>query len=120
MSNTNDANLIIATVLSELYQVFPVRIDLESSNGNTKYHETIRWLEHEGFLRVRDDWGGFFRGVVLTPKGFQILNSVGIPHGNDETIGQRLAFWLKGGSTEQIRIIVNQFISDAIPDNIRE
>lgn len=121
MSSTGDVNQVIATVLNELYEAFPVRIYLREKNLYSysppasselteivssfpwerpkdtypkdlieeakKYNETIRWLEHEGFVRVESEKS--YEGkqsmeyhseciifeAVLTPKGYKVLNS---------------------------------------------
>lgn len=179
MSNTNDVNQVVATILSELYEAFPTRLSLyakalyvyENHAENNKvpliepdelpqellveakrYNETLRWLKHEGFLRVGNERyypgkrGGssslvqvIFDEVVLTPKGYTVLNSPSVsrvesggggispiaymlksvrPESWDKlTRGQLIRHVLQSGSPKYLRIIINEIVSTAIRDN---
>lgn len=82
--NKKEVNKIIGKLLIELYDSFPKRIhlcpeELDKTADIEKQiliRELIEWLSEEGFIRYSSkDLSGCFEGVVLTMKGFAILNS---------------------------------------------
>lgn len=128
MSNIDDFNQVVATILDELYNTFPVGIQKNADDPNDmaeaiKFVESIKWLEKEGFVRFTSSFcpeaalaHTVFFGLVLTAKGLAILNSVPeiLQEKETLTLRQKLSNGLQSGSKEAVKTVVNQIISTAV------
>lgn len=134
MDNIKLFNATVALVFERCFNAFPNRINLDSvplaveiaelypdeiltETKNDLDHEamvvfdSIRWLIDAGYLWSRATTTNLsLLDVVLSPKGFEVLNSVPDALNSKESIGKLLSKGIKKLSSETI----NQIISAAI------
>jgi hypothetical protein len=101
-SNREVGNAWTSFILGELYESWPMRIDLNhldvgsktnvspASDGEILFDDLISWLEAEGYIRTspQDAPEGNVYGVALTSKGYKILGN--IPDSLNKPLGSRL------------------------------
>jgi hypothetical protein len=109
--NISEFNTITGLVFTQLYEQFPVAVDLDHtaietamgdafSTGSTNvlqsgrpfdevFAHSVIWLSNEGYIRSEGPSGLFMKQVTLTTKGLAALNAV--PQGLSVTIGSTLA-----------------------------
>jgi len=113
-------NKAILKILTTLYDSFPlpVMINPESFDPNAGaleqriYSELIDWLRDEGFIRVGGTMiDGTCTQVVLTLKGFAVLNAVPESLKEGKTFGEYFKELLKEGSLNAINQAVGIFFS---------
>ncbi len=113
-------NKAILRILTTLYEAFPVQIPLNPEfldpNAGEKerqiYSELIEWLEQEGFIRVGGTLlDGTYTQVVLTLKGFAVLNAIPDALKEKRTFGDYFKELLKEGSVNAINQAVGIFLS---------
>jgi len=78
-------------------------------------HGTIVFLNSEGFIRYAEAVYGVYIGVVLTAKGFTVLNS-SLPEAisGSKTFGEKIKDVLKTGRDEGIKTLISEIIRVAI------
>jgi len=110
----------VGAVLATLYEHFPIRIDMRFSEvpehifdetDTTEqvvrkfisYEYTTKWLSDAGYVWANhvDDRGA--EGIVLSPKGFEILRSKPRSIFPRRSIGEMIAEAVKGGAKESLR-----------------
>lgn len=118
MTNLEKFNKCAAEVFSKLYEDFPVGTDInidEFSEFNNLdreiFNSTLKFLIVEGFIRCEHEVFGSYLSVVLTSKGFIVLNSMPEAISNKkETLGDRLKEVLKTGKEEGVKSIIREII----------
>ena len=83
MDNRKLFNDFSAKLFDKLYDSFPIGLDINiedfpelSTKENSEiFSSTINFYSNEGFIRFKDKFYGVFTGVLLTSKGFSILNA---------------------------------------------
>lgn len=104
-------NKWIATILGELYRHFPKRINLcpEEIDKNADLQtqiiiaDLIKWLKEENIIRYENqDIQGCFEEVILTMKGFAILNTIPDPLKKKNNIGEFFSQAVKEASINTI------------------
>ncbi len=113
-------NKAILKILTTLYDAFPVPIPLNPElldpNANAEerqiYSELIGWLSDEGFIRTGNILlDGTYTQVVLTLKGFAVLNAIPESFRERKTFGEYFRQLLKEGSVNAINQAVGIFLS---------
>jgi len=113
-------NKAILKILTTLYDAFPVPIPLNPElldpNANAEerqiYSELIGWLSDEGFIRTGNILlDGTYTQVVLTLKGFAVLNAIPDALREKKTFGDYFRELLKEGSVNAINQAVGIFLS---------
>ena len=113
-------NKAILRILTTLYDSFPVPVPLNpetidpNANAGERqiYGELIGWLRDEGFIRTGDVLlDGTYTQVVLTLKGFAVLNAIPEPLRERKTFGEYFRELLKDGSVNAINQAVGIFLS---------
>lgn len=118
MTNMEKFNKCAAEIFSLLYETFPIGADIEI-NSFPQYNNpedieiffaSIDFLDSEGFLKCREKVYGGYLGVVLTSKGFTVLNSTPEAIGSKETLGEKVKNVLKIGKDEGIKSVIREII----------
>jgi hypothetical protein len=130
MSNIETFNTIVGLILADLYENFPVPINLnafdyalraglipDQSDINTEDEApaaaSIEWLVEEGFIRSggTDVSSGYAPYSVLTQKGLQLLS---IPDvlGKKESMGTQLASAAKSGTLDGLKEITKKVVCE--------
>jgi len=107
-----------AAVLDVLYRSFPLPVLLkirdlmpnDEEDRFTIYDATVKFLQLEGFLTCRQGKGGMFPECLLTLKGLAVLNAIPSELKETKTIGDRLGDCVKQGSSELVKILVQQAV----------
>lgn len=127
----------MADLLGRAYESFPAPIDLEFSmvyqeaktSGkipdhcpekfdclHSLYGSTFDFLLHEGILRASEKTTFAADGVVLTSKGFLVLNQPleALPSERKTTLGQQFAQSTRKAGSQALAAVVSQTISHLI------
>lgn len=117
--NIEKFNKCAAEIFSLLYEHFPIPNDInltdyphyDNQENNTIFFATIDFLNEENFIRYQKKVYGGYLGVVLTSKGFTVLNSP-LPKAitGNKTIGSKLKDIVKTGKDESIKILIREAI----------
>jgi hypothetical protein len=129
-TNISEFNTITGLVFTQLYEQFPVAVDLDRaaietamgaafSSGSTNvlqsgrpfdevFAYTLVWLSNEGYVRSRTPAGLFMKQVTLTTKGLAALNAV--PQGLSATIGSTLATNASAGNWSGVGDLIGGLI----------
>ena len=127
MDNIEFFNRTTAALFKVLLAKFPspiLRFDTEnfrtesglpanpSAEDSDDIGDVIKWLQAEGYIRVRDEagFGQMFTGVVLTAKGLEALNRIPDSLTPKMTVGERL----KELSREASREVVTSLVTVAL------
>ena len=119
MDNRKLFNEFSAKLFAELYENFPIGTDFKIEDFpelNTKenseiFFSTVRFYIDEGFIRCEKQFYGGFSSIVLTSKGFSILNAT--PPENfslKSNIGAELKAAVAAGKTTVITTLVSEII----------
>jgi len=124
MTNLEKFNRCSAEILSLLYESFPITVDIERKdypeydNGENReiFSSTIIFLENENFLKIHSKcYQGTYIGVVLTSKGFAILNFTNPDIlDNQETFGSKIKDIANTGKDEVIKNLIKVAITMGI------
>lgn len=120
-------NHFVADLLSLLYRGFPkeINIELESFDYlNTQedadvFYSTVRFLEHEGFIRYSNQTYGGFVMVSLTAKGLAALNEIPDSIEKKEPMSARINSALQSGSAEVIKSAIVELFKLSVSSLIR-
>lgn len=123
MTNKQDFNELSADLFSKLYDSFPVGIDVnikdypsfDSADRSDIFFSTIKFYINEGFIRSGKQYYGGFGNLVLTSKGFTVLNEK--PPENfskRSSIAAALNDAAQTGKTEIIKGLVSETIKFAL------
>ncbi|RPI66553.1 MAG: hypothetical protein EHM38_09955 [Geobacteraceae bacterium] len=87
--------------------------DYDNPEASDIFHATITFLIEEGYIRCADRVYSGYVSVILTSKGFAVLQApapdvLGIEHKN--TVGAELKNLLRSGSDELIRTAINKMV----------
>ena len=101
-------NELSATILSLLFQNFPVAIefsieDFQAFNtieNSDVFYDTFKFLSNENYIKFQHQVYGGFIDVTLTSKGLSVLNAIPGSLKEKETLSQSLKHALKNGSEE--------------------
>ena len=115
--NIKKFNKCAAEIFDYLYPKFPVESDIRvddfkdytNEENRPLFFSTIRFLKREGFIQCSSFYGGF-SGVVLTCKGFAVLNSTPAAIEKTEPLGMRIGKAIKSGSQEIISGVIQEAI----------
>lgn len=119
MDNRKLFNEFSAKLFAELYENFPIGTDFkieDFSELNTKenseiFFSTIRFYINEGFIRCEKQFYGGFSSIVLTSKGFSILNATPPEiFSLKSNIGAELKTAIAAGKTAVISTLVSEII----------
>ncbi len=119
MTNIEKFNKCAAEIFSLLYENFPVGTNIEinkfpqydNSENSEIFFSTIDFLDSEGFLKCGEKYYGAYRGVVLTSKGFTVLNLIPEAiNNNKETLGDKVKNVLKTGKDEGIKTVIREIM----------
>jgi|LGOV01.1.fsa_nt_gb hypothetical protein len=121
-NNMDGFNKCAALIFDLLYKNFPIETDIIVDNlaqhideeSRDDYFATIRFLERERFIRYKTAVYGGFIGAVLTAKGLAILNITPDAIKEKGTIAKRISNALKTGSTEAVRVAIQQAIKASV------
>ena len=116
--NIEKFNKCAAELFDYLYAKFPVESDIriddfkdyDNKENSPLFFSTIRFLEREGFIQFLQAVYGGFSGVVLTCKGFAVLNSTPAAIEETEPLGMRIRKAIKSGSQEIISGVIQEAI----------
>lgn len=105
-----------AEIFAYLYAEFPLESviqindfkNYDNEEHNKIFFSTIRFLEREGFIHYSQAVYGGFVGVVLTTKGFAILNSTPATIEENEPLGVRIGKAVKSGAQELITGVIQE------------
>lgn len=111
-------NKCAAEIFSLLYENFPIGTDIEINKfpeyaeNSEIFFSTIDFLYSEGFIKCKEKYyGGAYHGVVLTSKGFTVLNLIPEAINNSkETLGDKVKSVLKTGKDEGIKAVIREII----------
>lgn len=128
-SNIDRFDEITGKVLGELYQQFPVPVNLSADKfvqPATRYCEhvgadvpskeaeffiaSILWLAAADYLRLERHCYGIAQAVVLTAKGLEALKAVPKSLDGSLSIGEQLVKAAKSGVAEQVRDLTNNVL----------
>jgi hypothetical protein len=122
-SNITEFTTITGLVFNQLYEQFPVAVDIDraaiesaiSSSSHilqsgrsfdVVFAHSLNWLSNEGFVR---SFGALaFEKVTLTTKGLAALNA--IPQGLSTTIGSTLATNASAGNLSGVGDLIGGMI----------
>ena len=112
INNIELFNVAVAEVFGRCYKSFPIPINVEvielshliqetidsecELENNVRSHEyeisraTVNWLIDADYLWSRNATNNSFNGLVLTPKGLEVLNSIPSGLENKTTLGEKL------------------------------
>lgn len=128
-SNIDRFDEIVGRVFADLYESFPVPLNLRVENylqrdtepepdpfdGALRYmkeeeiiESTIRWLANAGFLTSGKLIGGSFTHAILTPKGLECLKLT--PDSIKGPAGSQLAAAVKSGSIATLKMVASSTI----------
>lgn len=119
MYNRKLFNDFSAKLFDKLYDSFPIGLDINiedfpelNTDGNSEiFSSTINFYSNEGFIRFEEKFYGVFTGVVLTSKGFSILNATPPEKFNTKSnIGAELKAALTVGKTAAIQDLISEII----------
>lgn len=129
MNNIDQFNYYSAVILSELYQSFPVPVDIELSkfhkdqeNQDDYFNQiviacaTARFLQDEGFIKSHkiDDYGRIAH-TVLTTKGLAALSKTpDVIDANKKSIGERIAIIAKSATNESMKATIATLIKSVL------
>jgi hypothetical protein len=130
MSNIETFNTVVGLILADLYESFPVPINLSAfdyalragliadttdmnTEDETPASASIEWLVEEGFIRsgVKDVSNGYAPYSVLTQKGLQLLS---IPDvlGKKESMGTQMANAAKSGALDGLKDLTKRVVCE--------
>jgi len=122
LDNRKLFNEFSAKLFAELYENFPIGTDFKTEDfpelntieNNEIFFSTIRFYINEGFIRCEKQIYGGFVDIVLTSKGFSILNAK--PPENfslKSNIGAELKTAVAAGKTTVVSTLVSEIIKIA-------
>jgi hypothetical protein len=126
MTNPEAFQLEAATILAAGYSAFPTPFgwtydpDTEvypTDTGRSRQQiqfETIRWLTDHGYLYGGGVVGGQWRGLKLTERALNALNSVPDVLAGKEPLGKRLTVAVGKGSFDAIKQLIPMIIQQAL------
>lgn len=121
MSNQSEFNKLSAKIFSRLYDSFPIGVELTENDfpdfnfSSDLFRSTITFYEDEKFLRYKKDYYGGYIGVVLTSKGFSVLNAAPPEQfASKSNFADALKGAIKTGKEAVINSIVSEFIKLAV------
>ena len=111
-------NLLTGFVLSKLYLSFPMPIDLYYKDimeyiglppifdEKEFFYNTIIWLYTNGYLihKTTEIQNEYFNYVILTAKGFAVLNSIPEILNPEKSLGDIITDNVKMGANDAIRM----------------
>ena len=116
-SNIDKFNKCAAEIFGLLYEQFPIPNNINITNfhhydnqeNSVIFFSTIDFLNEENFIRYQKKVYGGYVGVVLTSKGFTVLNSPPPEKiSKNETLGSKIKDILKTGKDESIKILIRE------------
>lgn len=129
-NNIEQFDVLTGRVLAELYQHFPVDVDLNawsyrdlftgvpiedgwlSKEDSVFFQSTVLWLGSAGYIEHGDPTsnGDVYR-CVLTAKGLEVLKAFPASLQTGPTLGDKLVDASKGGAKEVLRGVANEALS---------
>ncbi|WP_132975345.1 hypothetical protein [Thiobaca trueperi] len=111
-------NKCAAEIFGLLYERFPIRTDIEIQSfpeyddleNREIFFSTVDFLDSEGFIKCNDKVYGGYMGVVLTAKGFMVLNSTPKAINEKSTLGDEIKNVLKSGKDEGIKSVIREIV----------
>lgn len=131
MTNIELFNGITGKVFAQLYESFPVEVEIKLSgyledfiaeddfNGAWDFQEmtkaTIKWLDRAGYIWLKDPeyYGGHY-SATLTPKGLEVLKATPNSIEPTSSFGEKIVEYSKGKFGEGMNEIVKTAISEGI------
>jgi hypothetical protein len=118
MTSMDRFNKCAAEIFSLLYEKFPIGTDLDIQTfpayddpvDSEIFFATIDFLDGEGFINCNDRVYGGYRAVVLTAKGFTVLNSTPEAISGKSTLGDEIKNVLKAGKDEGIKAVIREIV----------
>lgn len=119
VTNIEKFNKCAAELFGLLYENFPIGTDIKinqfpeynNPENSEIFFSTIDFLESEGFLKCKEKYYGAYCGVVLTSKGFAVLNLIPEAINNSkETLGDKVKSVLKTGKDEGLKAVIREII----------
>jgi hypothetical protein len=123
LGNQQKFNELSATIFSKLYDSFPIGIDLDvknypaydNSESSDLFVATVRFYIDEQFFRCNNQYYGGFSGLVLTSKGYSVLNAQPPEQfASKSSIATALKDAIATGKTALIQTLVSESIKLAI------
>ena len=130
MSNIDTFNTVVGLILADLYEHFPVPIDLRAFDyalrsgliadpsdidieDEVPVSASIEWLIEEGFIRsgTTDLSGGLAPYCVLTQKGLQLLSIPDVLN-QKESMGEQIAHAAKSGTLEGLKELTKRVVCE--------
>lgn len=74
------------------------------------FFQPLIFFDSEGFLKCKEKVYGGYLGVVLTSRGFMVLNSTPEAISGKETLGENVKNVLKTGKDEGIKAIIREIV----------
>lgn len=116
ISSIDKFNICAAKVFENLYSQFPLKVNIEITNfpeydtkeDNGLFYGTVDFLKDEGFINYSDKVYGGYINLVLTAKGFTVLNSPASIISSEKTIGEEIKNQLNVGKDESIKLMVRE------------
>jgi len=110
-------NLLTGFILSKLYLSFPMPIDLHYKDimeyiglppifdEKDFFYNTTTWLYNNGYLNhsTSEAQNEYFNRVVLTSKGFAVLNSIPEILNYEKSLGDIITDGVREGATDSVK-----------------
>lgn len=117
-TNIQAFNKFIVVLLNQLYNQFPIKKksmleDFDHLNNKKDadiFFSSIEFLKNENYIRFDRKIYGGFKGVVLTGKGLDILNSTPVSISKSMNVASLIKDCIKNGSKEAIKTASNEII----------
>ncbi len=119
MDNQQKFNELSAAIFSQLYDSFPIGTQLnirdyptfETEENSNIFFATIKFYIDEKFIRCDDQYYGGFSGIVLTSKGFSVLNATPPEHfASKSNLAIELKNAIETGKTTTIKALIAEVI----------
>jgi hypothetical protein len=126
ITNPEAFQLEAATILAAGYSAFPTSFGWTYDSDTELYptvtgqsrqqiqFETVRWLIDHGYLYGGGLSGGQWRGLKLTERALNALNSVPDVLAGKEPLGKRLTVAVSKGSFDVIKQLIPVMIKQAL------
>lgn len=127
-ASTDEFNKLTITLLSKLYDTFPVEQDvmlsehdhLDTAENSEIFFSTLKFLNDEGYVSYSTQIYGGFLAVRLTSKGLALLNSTPSSISKTESLISVFKDAVKDGTSQSYKTCIKELTSLSLSSIVKK